>query len=105
ETEPWIAAAAVSKYGDPVHDRELLHDLSPLHRLDRLAAPLLLVHGANDTNVPVRESAQVAAALTERGVPHGYLLLQGEGHEFLTTTARRAAVTATVTWLTRHLGS
>ncbi|HYN95864.1 MAG TPA: prolyl oligopeptidase family serine peptidase, partial [Pilimelia sp.] len=46
ETEPWIAAAAVSKYGDPVHDRELLHDLSPLHRLDRLAAPLLLVHGA-----------------------------------------------------------
>ncbi|MFC7110532.1 alpha/beta fold hydrolase [Nonomuraea rubra] len=37
--EPWIAAAAVGEYGHPDTDRELLHALSPLHALDRLAAP------------------------------------------------------------------
>ena len=45
DTEPWIAAAAVSKYGDPVADADLLRDLSPITRIDRLTAPLLVVHG------------------------------------------------------------
>lgn len=102
-TEPWIAAAAVGKYGHPEQDRQLLHDLSPVHRLDRLAAPLLLIHGANDTNVPVRESAQVAQVLRECGKPHEYLLIPGEGHTFLSRAARSAAIDATVSWLTRHL--
>ncbi|MDG4810511.1 prolyl oligopeptidase family serine peptidase [Micromonospora sp. WMMD1120] len=102
-TEPWIAAAAVSKYGDPVRDAELLRDLSPLTHIDRLDVPLLLIHGANDTNVPAGESAQVAAALAARGVPHGHLVLAGEGHDFLARANVEAARTATTAWLTRHL--
>lgn len=58
-TEPWIAAAAYPKYGHPVSDRDLLEELSPLQRVDALTAPLLLVHGANDTNVPGRVAADV----------------------------------------------
>ncbi|WP_345155186.1 alpha/beta hydrolase family protein [Nonomuraea rubra] len=54
--EPWIAAAAVGEYGHPDTTGELLHALSPLHALDRLAAPLLVVHGAQDTNVPLHEA-------------------------------------------------
>jgi len=103
DTEPWIAAAAVSKYGHPEHDRQLLQDLSPLHKLDRLSAPLLLVHGANDTNVPVGESRQVAQALAARGAPYAYLELPGEGHDLLSRDSRRTARAATVQWLTRHL--
>jgi dipeptidyl aminopeptidase/acylaminoacyl peptidase len=102
-TEPWIAAAAVGKYGDPVADRDLLRDLSPLTRIDRLAAPLLVVHGANDTNVPVRESEQVVAALRERGVPHRYLLFDGEGHDFLDRVNQEEYVDAVVEWLSRYL--
>jgi hypothetical protein len=73
-TEPWIASAAVSKYGDPVADADLLRDLSPITRIDRLRTPLLVIHGANDTNVPVIEAEQVVAALAARGVPHRYVL-------------------------------
>ncbi len=51
-TEAWIAAAAYPKYGHPISDRDLLDRLSPLLRVDALTAPLLLVHGGNDTNVP-----------------------------------------------------
>jgi dipeptidyl aminopeptidase/acylaminoacyl peptidase len=103
-TEPWIAAAAVSKYGDPVVDRELLRDLSPVHRIDRLSAPLLVIHGANDTNVPVCEAEQVVAALQSRGTPHRYLLFPDEGHDFLRRANREAYLVAAVDWMTIHLG-
>ncbi|WP_422735162.1 S9 family peptidase [Micromonospora sp. WMMD729] len=104
-TEPWIAAAAVSKYGDPVRDAELLRDLSPMTRIDQLDVPVLLIHGANDTNVPAGESAQVAQALAAREVPHAHLVLAGEGHDFLARDNAEAARTATTSWLTRHLAA
>ncbi|MFG2049219.1 S9 family peptidase [Micromonospora sp. NPDC048935] len=104
-TEPWIAAAAVSKYGDPQRDAELLRDLSPLTHIDRLDVPVLLIHGANDTNVPAGESAQVARALAARDVPHGHLVLAGEGHDFLARANQETARTATTAWLTQHLAA
>jgi dipeptidyl aminopeptidase/acylaminoacyl peptidase len=86
-----------------VADRALLRDLSPMTRIDRLRAPLLVVHGANDTNVPVGESEQVVAALRERGVPQRYLRFADEGHEFLNRANQEAYVDAAVDWLTLHL--
>ena len=102
-TEPWIAAAAVSKYGDPLTDADLLRDLSPITRIDRLRAPLMLVHGENDTNVPVIEARQVAEALTERGREYRFLLFEGEGHELLHRSSRAEYLRATVDWLAAHL--
>jgi dipeptidyl aminopeptidase/acylaminoacyl peptidase len=102
-TEPWIAAAAVSKYGDPVHDAELLRDLSPMTRIEKLRAPLLVVHGANDSNVPVIEADQVVSALASTGVPCRYLLFPGEGHELLDRGNRVAYQEAVVDWLRTHL--
>ncbi|MEU4157459.1 S9 family peptidase [Actinoplanes sp. NPDC026670] len=102
-TEPWIASAAVSKYGHPVHDAELLRELSPIHSIDRLRAPLLVVHGANDTNVPVIEAEQVVAALAARDHPHRYLLFPGEGHELLHRAARADFLQETLNWLETHL--
>ena len=102
-TEPWIASAAVSKYGDPVADADLLRDLSPITRIDRLRAPLLLVHGENDTNVPVIEAEQVAAALAARGIEHRFLLFPDEGHELLHRSSRAEYLRAAVEWLTTHL--
>jgi dipeptidyl aminopeptidase/acylaminoacyl peptidase len=102
-TEPWIASAAISKYGDPVTDADLLHDLSPIHRIDRLRAPLMVVHGENDSNVPVIEAEQVVAALAARGAPHRYLLFPGEGHELLHRSSRAEYLRETIDWLTTHL--
>jgi len=102
-TEPWIAAAAVSKYGDPVADADLLRDLSPITRIDALRTPLMVVHGENDSNVPVIEAEQVVAALAARGVPHRYLLFPDEGHELQHRTSRAEYLRETVGWLTAHL--
>ncbi|OYN96251.1 S9 family peptidase [Enemella evansiae] len=82
DTEPWIGLAAYSKYGHPVHDAELLAELSPLHRVAAIEVPLLTLHGSADTNVPVNESRQVIAALAALGRRTESVVFPGEGHEF-----------------------
>lgn len=82
DTEPWIASAAVTKYGHPEHDAELLEEISPLNRASAIEVPLLVVHGELDTNVPIGEARQIVAALEELGRPVSYLQLDGEGHEY-----------------------
>src|SRR5439155_24809085 len=58
-TEPWMAAISTAEYGDPATQAEMLYDLSPIHKVDRVRTPMLVMHGANDTNVPVIEAEQV----------------------------------------------
>ncbi|HEX4338778.1 MAG TPA: S9 family peptidase [Polyangiaceae bacterium] len=103
DTEPWIARGAYPKYGHPEDDAELLHDLSPIHRFGALRAPLLVVHGENDTNVPLGQALQVVAEAERRGVPVELLVFPGEGHELLLRSSRERFVERTVGWLRRQL--
>lgn len=98
-TEPWEAAAAYPKYGHPVSDRELLDRLSPLLRVEALTAPLLLVHGANDTNVPATESRQMFHALRELDRTVEHLEFDDEGHQIVKRENRAALVKAIGEWL------
>ncbi|MGA8211370.1 MAG: S9 family peptidase [Nocardioidaceae bacterium] len=104
DTEPWIAAAAVSKYGDPVGDRELLERISPMSRVDAIAAPLLVAHGELDTNVPIGEAHQVVTALRERGRDVEYLELPGEGHVYRRRENVRLLTSRIVRFLAERLG-
>jgi dipeptidyl aminopeptidase/acylaminoacyl peptidase len=79
-TEPWMASASVTEYGDPVADRDMLAAISPSTYLERLTSPVLFVHGDRDTNVPVAESVQAHQALQAIGGSSDLLLLPGEGH-------------------------
>ena len=102
-TEPWMAAISTVEYGDPVTQKELLRRLSPLHKLDRIKAPTLVLHGANDTNVPVVEAEQVVDNLKRRGVPVEYVLFPDEGHGFRKTPNRIRSTVSIVRWFEEHL--
>jgi len=104
-TEPWIADAAVGEYGHPIHDRNLLRELSPVHRMDRLAAPLLVVHGKFDTNVPVHEAELAVHGAKAAGVPVRYLLFDDEGHVIQRVGNRVRFIREVVDWVETHLGA
>jgi dipeptidyl aminopeptidase/acylaminoacyl peptidase len=104
-TEPWLADEAFPKYGHPVNDRELLEQLSPLRRVDALTAPLLVVHGANDTNVPVSESEQIVDALRQAGRDVSYLLFSDDGHGIVKRENSAALAAAMSEWLNRAFGT
>ncbi|HYH47638.1 MAG TPA: S9 family peptidase, partial [Thermoanaerobaculia bacterium] len=102
-TQPWMAAISTIEYGDPVKEKDLLRQLSPLSRLERVKAPTLVLHGANDTNVPVVEAEQVVDNLKKRGVPVEYVLFPDEGHGFRKTPNRVRSTVSIVRWFERHL--
>ena len=103
DTEPWIAQAAVTKYGDPRRDEWLLARVSPMRHLKRMRAPLLVVHGELDTNVPLGEAHQIVEALRALGRPVEYMELAGEGHEYRRRSSRLALLRAELEFLQRTL--
>jgi dipeptidyl aminopeptidase/acylaminoacyl peptidase len=104
-TEPWMAAISKVEYGDPDREAALLDELSPLGKVDRVKAPTIVLHGANDTNVPVVEAEQVVASLKQRGVPVEYVLFPDEGHGFRKIPNRVRSTVAIVRWFAQHLGA
>lgn len=55
---------------------------SPLSRPERFGVPLLILQGAEDAIVPPAQAEAIRDALSSRGVPHAYVLYEGEGHGF-----------------------
>ncbi len=102
-TEPWMAAISKVEYGDPETQAGLLRELSPIHKVDKVKAPTLVLHGANDTNVPVVEAEQVVDSLKRRSVPVDYVLFPDEGHGFRKTPNRIRSTVAIVRWFDTYL--
>ena len=104
-TEPWMASISKVEYGDPETEAEMLRSLSPIHKIDRVRSPTLVLHGANDTNVPVVEADQVVESLKKRGVPVEYVLFPDEGHGFRKTPSRIRSTVSIVRWFEKYLKS
>ena len=103
-TQPWMAAISTVEYGDPVKDKAMLAALSPLNKIGVVTTPLFVLHGANDTNVPVIEAEQIVASLKARNVPVEYMLFPDEGHGWRKLTNRVRSTTAIVAFFKAKLG-
>ena len=102
-TEPWMAAISKIEYGNPETEADMLRELSPIHKIDRVQAPTIVLHGANDTNVPVVEAEQVVDNLKRRSIPVEYVLFPDEGHGFSKTPNRIRSTVSIVRWFVEHL--
>jgi dipeptidyl aminopeptidase/acylaminoacyl peptidase len=102
-TEPWMAAISTVEYGDPATQLDLLRRLSPIHKIERIRTPTIVLHGANDTNVPVVEAEQVVENLKKRDVPVKYVLFPDEGHGWRRTPNRIRSTIEIVRWFETYL--
>lgn len=67
----------------PMPDAEQIYiDRSPLSRPEGFRVPLLLLQGSEDAVVPPAQAEAIRDTLAARGVPHAYVLYEGEGHGF-----------------------
>ncbi len=79
-------------------------DRSPIHHLDRLSSPLLILQGLDDRVVPPNQSQMMADALREKGIPYAYLAFEGEGHGFRGQAALRRSLEAELSFLGQVFG-
>jgi len=74
---------------------------SPARSAQAVRAPILLIHGVDDTVVPISQSKGMAQALQAAGKPYEFVELKGEDHWMMTSSSSRIR---TLTELERFLG-
>ncbi|MBW3659831.1 MAG: prolyl oligopeptidase family serine peptidase, partial [Actinobacteria bacterium] len=79
-TSPWRRRFREREYGSLEHDHDLLVAASPITHIDRMRAPLFIIHGANDPRVPLSEAEQVHEVVRRNGVRSELLVYEDEGH-------------------------
>ena len=79
-TAPWRRKFREREYGSLEEDYDFLVEASPITHIDRMRAPLFIIHGTNDPRVPLIEAQQIHAALKEKGVTTELLVYDDEGH-------------------------
>jgi dipeptidyl aminopeptidase/acylaminoacyl peptidase len=79
-TAPWRRKFREREYGSLEEDHDFLVEASPITHIDRMRAPLFIIHGTNDPRVPLIEAQQIHAALKEKGVTTELLVYADEGH-------------------------
>jgi dipeptidyl aminopeptidase/acylaminoacyl peptidase len=102
-TGDWRRKLREAEYGSLDEDREFLESISPINNIADIAAPLFVLHGANDPRVPVSEAHQIVEEARERGVPVRELVFEDEGHGFSKLENRVEAYRAIVEFLDEHV--
>jgi dipeptidyl aminopeptidase/acylaminoacyl peptidase len=72
----WVTKEA----GDPKTEAAKLKDRSPLYHADLLKGQLLLIHGTNDSRVPIAGSQMMADSLIKYNKPVTFVKFEGQGH-------------------------
>ncbi|MGO2359502.1 MAG: prolyl oligopeptidase family serine peptidase [Brachybacterium tyrofermentans] len=84
--------------------KDLYVERAPLHHVDELEVPVLLLQGDEDRIVPPSQSELFRDALAAKGIPHAYLLFEGEQHGFRKASSIIRAAEATLSFYGQVLG-
>jgi dipeptidyl aminopeptidase/acylaminoacyl peptidase len=84
-------------------DREIYRERSPIHHVDELSRPLIVLQGLEDEVVPPNQSEMIVEALRIKGVPVAYLAFEGEQHGFRRAENIRRAMDAELSFYAQVL--
>jgi dipeptidyl aminopeptidase/acylaminoacyl peptidase len=84
--------------GPHLHDRN-----SPISYASRIRTPVLILHGEQDTNVPLGQAVHFHRALRHFGVEHEFVVYPREGHGLHEPAHQLDALQRTRAWFDRWL--
>jgi dipeptidyl aminopeptidase/acylaminoacyl peptidase len=96
-TRYWRAIMGVDKKDDSATQA-----ISPVNFAARADGPILLIHGTDDTVVPIEQSERMEAALRSAKKPVEFIKLENEDHWLSRDVTRTAMLKASVTFVKKH---
>ena len=93
----WKRFMGAEAANDPV-----LAEISPAVHADKVSIPLMMIHGKDDTVVPIEQSRLMAEALRKAGKPFELVTQDGTDHWLSRGDTRLQTLTATVGFLEKH---
>lgn len=94
-----VAAARHYPWSDP----DLFTKQGSLFNADKIHTPLLLLHGSEDTNVPIGESIQIFNALKILGRDVEFITVEGENHVIRGYDNRLIWQNTIMAWFAKYL--
>ena len=96
-----VYAYWVKRLGDAKADAEQMKAVSPALHADKFTAPVLLIHGEADDNVPIDQSEEMEKALRRAGKSVQFVEIPHEGHQF----SRPGSLLKLMTEIERFVGT
>lgn len=93
----WARFMGADDPGDPV-----LKEISPAEHADRITIPVLLIHGKDDTVVPLEQTRFMEKALKAAGKPAETLIMDGEDHWLSRSETRLQMLERVAAFLKTH---
>jgi len=97
--------ALYKEMGDPVRQKDMLREVSPLFHADKIKKPLIVLQGANDPRVIKPESDDIVAAVKKNGVAVEYVVFPDEGHGFAKRANQISGYRQILEFLDKYLGA
>ena len=101
----WVYDYWKTLAGDPRSSKAQLEEVSPVNQADRIKAPILLIHGKDDTIVPIAQSEAMERALKRSNKDVEFVKLKGEDHWLSTNEARLHTLKELDRFVKTHLGA
>lgn len=90
--------------GDRVEDRDGLRSVSPVNLAANVRVPILLMHGEEDTVVPIQQSRVMEEALRRAGKNFRFVTLRGDDHWLSAAETRTQMLGELEAFLAENIG-
>jgi len=84
--------------GDP----KLYDDISPARQAEKAYCPILLIHGTDDTVVPIDQSRRMESALKKAGKPVEFVTYKGQDHWETVGSSRIEMMKVALAFIEKH---
>jgi len=101
--QDWLLPDGYEKAPDAEHAARVAWESSPNAWVDSWTAPVLVIHGDDDRNVPFSQSTDLVQRLREKGVPTETLVIVDDSHHFMRYANQLRVNAATVAFLIEQL--
>ncbi|MEM7708915.1 MAG: S9 family peptidase [Pseudomonadota bacterium] len=91
--------------GDPEKDAEMLAEASPINHVDKIKAPIFIVHGRKDPRVKYEHATRLRKEMEKHDKPYEWMVKDNEGHGFSKEENRIELYTAMEKFFKKHIGA